>query len=191
MNNDPSYIVERDESILSTAINNELTSIAAATADSSLFTIEQLLPHAAPMILIDRMVEVGEKSIHCQVNIDQHLLFFEEHNHSVPAYVGIEFMAQTIAAWSGFHALQKKQPSPIGFLLGCRRYHTNVSHFNQGQQLDIYATQILEDHNMAVFLAEIKHQQKIMATSQLNVYVPKSQQLQSMKMMAQSVKEQR
>jgi predicted hotdog family 3-hydroxylacyl-ACP dehydratase len=62
--------------------------------------IAELLPHDAPMILVDRLIDVQEESVHCQVDIGEHQLFFDNESKTTPAYVGIEFMAQSIAAWS-------------------------------------------------------------------------------------------
>ncbi len=143
--------------------------------------IEKLLPHDKPMILVDRAIEIGDTSIHCQVDIDKHLLFFNSETQSVPAYVGIEFMAQSIAAWSGYQALTKGEEPPIGFLLGSRRYVTECEQFTQGQTLDIYAEQVMEDNGMAVFTAYIEHQGNKLAQCQLNVYVPSQEKLQEMK----------
>lgn len=59
--------------------------------------IEQLLPHDKPMILVDRALDVQQDTIHCQVDIAEHNPFFDSASQTVPAYVGIEFMAQSVA----------------------------------------------------------------------------------------------
>ncbi|MEZ9233685.1 hotdog family protein [Vibrio amylolyticus] len=143
-------------------------------------SIEQLLPHDRPMILIDRALNIEAESIHAQVNIGEHNLFFDKDSQSIPAYVGIEFMAQSVAAWSGYHALQKGEQPPIGFLLGSRRYAAHCDTFLNGQVLDIHAEQVMENNGMAVFSASISFQGKELATCQLNVYVPNEQKLQEM-----------
>ena len=143
--------------------------------------INKLLPHDNPMILVDRALEIGETSIHSQVDIDTHLMFFDQKTQTIPAYVGIEFMAQSVAAWSGFQALTKGEQPPIGFLLGSRRYKAECDYFKQGQTLDIYAHQLMEDNGMAVFKAHIEYQGQTVAQCQLNVYVPSQEKLQEMK----------
>lgn len=144
-------------------------------------TIDKLVPHDNPMILVDRAIEIGATSIHSQVDIDKHLLFFNQETLTVPAYVGIEFMAQSIAAWSGYQALKKGEQPPIGFLLGSRRYKAECDHFVQGQTLDIFAEQVMEDNGMAVFKGHIEYQGNTVAQCQLNVYVPSQEKLQEMK----------
>lgn len=147
--------------------------------------IEQLLPHDKPMILVDRALDVQQDSIHCQVEIGAHNPFFDSVSQTVPAYVGIEFMAQSVAAWSGYHAFLKQQPSPIGFLLGSRRYTSECDAFSLGEVLDVYAEKLMEDNGMAVFSARMERQEATVATCQLNVYVPSEEKLQEMKIRSQ------
>jgi len=149
-------------------------------------SIDVLLPHDAPMIFIDRAVKVEDESIHCQVTISEQNLFFDKETQSIPAYVGIEFMAQSIAAWSGYHAHQKGKEAPIGFLLGSRRYQAQCDEFSIGQTLDIFAEQLMEDNGMAVFTASIELAGEPLAQCQLNVYVPTQEKLQEMKTRSQS-----
>ncbi|CEO41502.1 3-hydroxydecanoyl-ACP dehydratase [Photobacterium kishitanii] len=139
--------------------------------------LAQLLPHDAPMILIDELISVDVENVHCQVTIRSDNLFFDNHSQSVAGYVGIELMAQTIAAWAGYHAWQQGKPAPIGFLLGCRRYHSEWSQFNQGVVLDIYAERLIQDNNMAVFSCQIISQQQTIASCQLNAYLPSEEKV--------------
>ncbi|WP_252973545.1 hotdog family protein [Vibrio navarrensis] len=152
---------------------------------NNLADIATLLPHDAPMILIDRAIDVQPTRIHCQVDIGEHNVFFDSQTCSIPAYVGIEFMAQSIAAWSGYHALQKGEQPPIGFLLGSRRYQAHCDLFLQGQTLDIFAEQIMQDSGMAVFSGQIELSGQLLAQCQLNVYVPTEEKLQEMKIRSQ------
>ncbi|KOO15161.1 3-hydroxydecanoyl-ACP dehydratase [Vibrio xuii] len=148
-------------------------------------SIDQLLPHDDPMILIDKALDIQTDSIHCQVEIGAKNPFFDQESQTLPAYVGIEFMAQSVAAWSGYHSLQKGDQPPIGFLLGSRRYSSHCDTFQNGQRLDVFAEKVMEDNGMAVFTARIEFEQQIMASCQLNVYVPTEEKLQEMKIRSQ------
>jgi predicted hotdog family 3-hydroxylacyl-ACP dehydratase len=90
-------------------------------------------------------------------------------------------MAQSISAWSGYHAYLSGQPSPIGFLLGSRRYQVSIEQFNENDTLDIYAEQVMENNGMAVFSGRIEHKGDEIAQCQLNVYVPTKEKLKEMK----------
>ena len=139
-----------------------------------------LLPHDMPLALVDRLIDVQELSIHSQVTISEQNIFFNHETKSIPAWVGIEFMAQSIAGWSGFHAWKKGNKPPIGFLLGSRKYQAECSEFQQGDTLDIFAEQILENNGMAVFSCYIECNGQQIASSQLNVFVPTEEKLEEL-----------
>ncbi|WP_428773789.1 hotdog family protein [Vibrio sp.] len=144
--------------------------------------IDQLLPHDDPMILIDTAVDIQQDTVHCQVTIGPNNPFFNAESDSVPSYVGIEFMAQSVAAWSGYHALMQGAEPPIGFLLGSRRYHSECTRFKRGLLLDIQAEKVIQDNGMAVFACKIFDQDNCVASCQLNVFVPNEQQLEQMQL---------
>jgi len=143
-------------------------------------SVASLVPHEAPMILIDRLIHADQNNVHCQVLITLNSQFFETKNRAVGAWVGMEYMAQTISAWAGYQHFLKQQPSPIGFLLGSRRYNSAASLFNEGDLLDIYAEKLLENEGMGVFSCSIKNKNELLASAQLNVFVPNSEQLEEM-----------
>ena len=139
-----------------------------------------LLPHDTPLALVDKLIDVQELSIHCQVIISDKNVFFNHETNTIPALVGIEFMAQSVAGWSGYHAWKKGNKSPIGFLLGSRKYKAECSEFQQGDTLDIFAEQILENNGMAVFSCYIECNGQQIASSQLNVFVPTEEKLEEL-----------
>ncbi|PQJ88724.1 hotdog family protein [Aliivibrio sifiae] len=139
-----------------------------------------LLPHDTPLALVDKLIDVQELSIHCQVIISDKNVFFNHETNTIPAWVGIEFMAQSVAGWSGYHAWKKGNKSPIGFLLGSRKYKAECSEFQQGDTLDIFAEQILENNGMAVFSCYIECNSQQIASSQLNVFVPTEEKLEEL-----------
>jgi predicted hotdog family 3-hydroxylacyl-ACP dehydratase len=58
----------------------------------------------------------------------------------VGAWIGIELIAQSIAALAGIEALKAGRPVRVGFLLGTRRYRASVPWFAVGARLRIEAT---------------------------------------------------
>lgn len=140
--------------------------------------LHQLLPHDMPMALVDELVDVGEAHVHCRVTPGQDCLFFDPESRTVPGYVGIEFMAQSVAGWSGYHAWKQGEAPPVGFLLGCRRYWADSSEFKENEELDIFSERVMESNGMAVFSCRIEHQGLVLARSQLNIYVPSPDKLE-------------
>ncbi len=119
------------------------------------------------MILIDRAISVEALSIHCQVDIGEHNLFFDAQSQTVPAYVGIEFMAQFVAAWPGYHALKNGTTPPIWLYSALVATSHCVMNLLKVRPLDIYAEQLMEDSGMAVFTARVEDQGELVAQCQL------------------------
>lgn len=129
-----------------------------------------LMPHSAPMVLIDRLIDVGEDFVHTQIDIRTDIPFFEK--GKVPSYVGIEYMAQTIAVWSGFQSKKQGDMPKIGFLLGSRLLDLKVSHFFEGGTLDVYGHLIFNSEEMASFDCWIDQDGQRLSNAKLNVFQP-------------------
>lgn len=132
-------------------------------------TIDELIPHSGCMVLLDRIVAHDHQSLTAELVVRDDGLFGD--HEAVPAWVGIEYMAQTIAAYVGVRAREANDPIRLGFLLGTRRYLTNVGIFKVGAVLTIQADKIYQDEGLGVFDCRI-HGLDVEVTAKLNVYQP-------------------
>lgn len=133
--------------------------------------LAELLPHAGDMILIEQILGFDEEQIHTRLTVKPGGLFSLP-DGSLPAWVGVELMAQSVAAFAGCHARQKGNPVALGFLLGTRKFECNVEAFPAGSELTIHGIRSLEDDNgMGVFECHI-HGPGIEASARLNVFRP-------------------
>ncbi|WP_421556248.1 hotdog family protein [Pseudomonas kitaguniensis] len=133
--------------------------------------LAELLPHAGDMILIDQVLSFDEEQVHTRATVTPGGLF-NRPDGSLPAWVGIELMAQSVAAYAGCHARQKGQAVELGFLLGTRNFVCNVAHFPAGAELRIHGLRSLEDDNgMGVFECHLTGV-GIQASARLNVFRP-------------------
>ncbi|MGE1092666.1 hotdog family protein [Pseudomonas zeae] len=133
--------------------------------------LAELLPHAGDMILIDSISSFDEEQIYTRLTVQPDGLF-NLPDGSLPAWVGIELMAQSVAAFAGCHARQKGNPVELGFLLGTRKFECNVEAFPAGSELTIHGLRSLEDDNgMGVFECHINGA-GIHASARLNVFRP-------------------
>ncbi len=107
--------------------------------------IQFLVPHQSPMILIDRVVSANLEELVAEVCIHPQSLFFD--GYGVGAWVGIEYMAQAIAAHAGYQAQAKGLPIKVGFLLGTRRFESAKPRFMQGEVLHIHVRCALQSEN--------------------------------------------
>ena len=107
--------------------------------------LTKILPHDAPMILIDDLVDINleNKSIIAKVTIKNDMIFFDKKLQGVSSLCGIEFMAQTIGCYAYYK--NKKQEPQIGFLLGTRLYNNGIDIFKLGETYIIKAYEIFGD----------------------------------------------
>jgi predicted hotdog family 3-hydroxylacyl-ACP dehydratase len=137
----------------------------------SLWPIAELLPHSGQMILLDEVLRFGAEDVETRLTVRPGGLF-NLADGSLPAWVGVELMAQTVAAFAGCQARQAGAPVQLGFLLGTRSFTCNVEHFPAGSELHISALCSLQDDNgMGVFECHIRGP-NIHAEARLNVFCP-------------------
>lgn len=117
--------------------------------------ISQLVPHRGAMSLLDRVCSHAEESIEALATVRPDSPFCDE--DGVGAWVGIEYMAQAVAAWSGLRAQASGEAPRIGLLVGCRSCRSHVDSFAPGTALRIRAERRFEaDNGLANFDCSIR-----------------------------------
>jgi predicted hotdog family 3-hydroxylacyl-ACP dehydratase len=105
--------------------------------------LTELLPHRPPMVLLDRLVHLEPERLEAEVTLTEASPFCEDGR--VGAWVGLEYMAQAVAALAGARSRLEGRPPRVGLLLGTREYRSEVPHFLVGQVLRVCATQVFFD----------------------------------------------
>ncbi len=132
--------------------------------------IRSLVPHAGPMVLLDRVISVDEESLCAEVCIRSGSLFCAA--GGVGAWVGLEYMAQAIAAYAGYAARLRGERVKIGFLLGSRRYECRRPIFPLGSVLRVYVRVLHSENGLASFECRIDDTEGQLATANLTVFQP-------------------
>jgi len=101
-------------------------------------SVAELLPHRGPAVLLDRVLAHDERETVCLVRVDASALFARE-DGSVPAWIGLEYMAQTIAAHGGLLDRRLARPPRPGLFLGSRRLTFAADRFERGAMLRAHA----------------------------------------------------
>ncbi len=142
------------------------------------YSIESVAAHTEPMILLDSLDRYGEKTCVCRVNITEQSAFYDFENQGVASYIGSEYMAQTIAAYAGAHALDENREVKIGFLLGSRSYKTSSPYFKLNEQIIISIEELYKENSgLSVFGCEIHDVDgNILANANINVFQPTNPQ---------------
>lgn len=122
------------------------------------------------MLLLDSVQDSAHDYISCLLQVREDGLF--DSSGQVPALIGIEYMAQTVAAFSGLKASLKQQKPQLGFLLGTRKFTSNVAHIPCGTKLTVRARQIIQGSDgMAAFECSVKGE-TVQQTATLTVFEP-------------------
>ena len=103
--------------------------------------VRELVPQEPPMVFLDRVLAYEENSLTTETTVDRENPFCED--DGMPAWVGIEYMAQSVAAYAGVQARLRGEPPMVGFLLGTRAYKCSVSRFPLGETLTILVESLL------------------------------------------------
>ena len=138
--------------------------------------LEQLLPHRPPMILIDRLLEANEQEAICEVTITPESMFLEA--AGVPAFVGIEYMAQSIAAHGSYQHYLVNESIAVGLLMGTRRLETVCQFFALGETLRIHVSHVWGTHELMRFRCTITAAitGALLQHAELHVFKPKTVQ---------------
>ena len=115
--------------------------------------IGELFPHGPEMTLIERLAEYSPQRSVATATVTAHSRFAAA--GGVPAWVGIEYMAQTIAAHAGYEARLRGEPPTIGFLLGTRAYRSDLALFPLGAKLTISVEPLVADAKLGAFQCAI------------------------------------
>jgi predicted hotdog family 3-hydroxylacyl-ACP dehydratase len=125
------------------------------------------------MVLIDRITAADTDSFTAQVDIRPSSPFYVS-GHGVPSYVGIEYIAQTVSAYSGWCGQQQAAGAAprLGFLLGTRKMLLAEPWFALGAVLEVQISKTFDDGEMGVFDGEIRHDGRVMVSATISVYQP-------------------
>ena len=137
------------------------------------------LPHSAPMVLIDEVLNVDMENqiVKTSVKIHDNKMFFNKEINGISPLVGIEFMAQTIGCYAYFKA--GKTIPKIGFLLGTRQYENSLEKFENSKTYVITAQEIYGDNELVSFECliynegEDENPENYIAKATINAFQPK------------------
>ncbi|HET8553656.1 MAG TPA: 3-hydroxylacyl-ACP dehydratase [Rhodanobacteraceae bacterium] len=123
----------------------------------------ELLPHTGSAVLIDEILEDDDDGIVAAAAITAAHPFFVA-GRGVPVWVGIELMAQAIAAHSGLVGRRAQRTPRRGMLLGTRRYQGHTPWFAEGARLSIHAAVTFgQEGGMAACACRIDSDGKVLA----------------------------
>ena len=134
---------------------------------ASSYRVEVLIPHRAPMALVDEVVSF-DREAGCAV-----VAFKARREWSEP-WAAIEYMAQASAVLAGAADIADGHVGPPrpGFLLGTRRLELFLPRFEPGKRYVAKAKSVFADSDSASFECEILDGETVVARATLNAFRP-------------------
>jgi len=127
--------------------------------DGTFPKIENLIPHAGKMSLLDQVVSNNKEGTDCILEIRKDSIFYDG-SDAIPVWFGIEYMAQCVGAHAGLDALSKDKPVQVGYFIGSRKVEFFTQNFTMGQHLIIKARLVWEGDNTSSFDCLIEDEKK-------------------------------
>nr|WP_299242094.1 hypothetical protein [uncultured Halomonas sp.] len=82
--------------------------------------IAAFVPQSHGMCLLDHILVVDDHGLVADVTPSVANVFATD--AGIPGWTGLEWLAQAVAAWAGWHARANHEPPAIGFLIGSKRF---------------------------------------------------------------------
>lgn len=121
------------------------------------------------MLLLESVPEAGSQGGTALARVDP-AAWYADASGAMPAWIGLELMAQAIAACRGRHLAEAGGGPRGGYLVGARGYRSTVPAFPPGALLEIRVELELEDPSgLRGFSCAIRHGQETVATGILRI----------------------
>ncbi|MGE5467382.1 MAG: beta-hydroxyacyl-ACP dehydratase [Ignavibacteria bacterium] len=134
--------------------------------------IEEVLPHRGAMLLLDRLVAFDAQSADAEY-APRADAWYADAEGSMPAWVGVELMAQAAAAHVGMTRRSAGEPPPMGALLGTRRFVSTRPAFAAGEVLRVRSVLSFRDASgLGAYDCSIAVGGEEVATATLKVFEP-------------------
>ena len=122
---------------------------------STLPPIGEVVPHSGRMLLLDRIVQFDAESLTSELTIHADSPFVRD--SAIGAWVALEYMAQSIAAFAGCVARTRGEPPRVGFLIGSRHFTSNTPSIPVATTLRVHIIRELQDESgLGAFSATVR-----------------------------------
>ena len=135
-----------------------------------------LVPHRESMRLLSSVLEHSEHRTVCAVEVGTDSPFLTG-DGGVPVFVGVEYLAQGVAAHAGLRGWVKGEPPRVGFLIGSRRLDVRGhADFRVGQRLIVEVVRAWGEEELAMFSCRLvdADSQVVVLEGTLSVVQPRS-----------------
>lgn len=138
------------------------------------------VPHNAPMLLLETVLNVSEEQAVCQVAVNRQgvLAPFIDANGNLPGWYALELMAQTVGVWSGWHRQQHGEAQiSLGMVLGARELKCVAGEFVANSVLEVTVSLLMQDERFGSFECVITADGEKLASGRVNTFQPTAEEL--------------
>ena len=134
--------------------------------------LTDILAHRPPLLLLTRIVDASAETLDAEYQLEPDA-WYADAQGNMPCWIGVEVMAQGVAAYVGLEGWQHGRPFRQGVLLGTRAYVTNLATFAQGVPLHVHVVmQFRDEGGLGAFACELSQAGKVVASAILKVFEP-------------------
>jgi radical SAM protein with 4Fe4S-binding SPASM domain len=128
----------------------------------------RLVPHKAPLLLIDRLLEVKERASLSEMTVKADMVFVGKDGRlDVAAYP--EIISQAIAAQEGFRLFGSRKPQQEGLLLGIKHLEI-LGGAHLGDTLRISVFKVAKYGDFGIIRGEIRKDDMVIARGEVKVW---------------------
>ncbi|HEX6244509.1 MAG TPA: hypothetical protein VFZ61_26505 [Polyangiales bacterium] len=136
---------------------------------SSFPPLEELIPHAGPMLLLDSMTSWGEGRSSCTLCVRERAPFVDDAGE-VESAVTIEYMAQAVAACLGYESLRGGGSVRVGMIIACKRFLAHADKLRVGDVLNIEAKRVRGNEMLSHFDCSVRRGAELFSEATLTLY---------------------
>ncbi|RMG94545.1 MAG: hypothetical protein D6705_15920 [Deltaproteobacteria bacterium] len=115
--------------------------------------VEEVLPHAPPMVLLDEIEQVGATTARARLTLRSDSMFVS--GGKVPAAVALEYIAQTIGVMLGTQARYVGARVTGGFVVGVPNLDLHAEHFAVGDTLVVAVEHVWGEAELWKFRGQV------------------------------------
>lgn len=136
------------------------------------YQLADTMPHGAGFNLLDGILDYGSDHASCTVKIRSDSLFFEP-GRGVPAWVSIEYLAQTVSVFGGIVRLQMGKPVQVALLLATQKFQCACDYFSEGLTLTARIQLLVQNGSgVGAFKCELMDGTRRLASADIKAYQP-------------------
>ncbi|MCR5537525.1 MAG: hypothetical protein K6F05_09020 [Succinivibrio sp.] len=141
------------------------------------------LPHRPPMVLLDKVVAITERTCHCEVSVSEHSVLapFLDDRQNLPNFYALELISQTVGVWSGYqNEIRGRVNMPLGMVISVRDLRMDCAFFEHDSVLKICIESLMEDPTFGSCIGEICCNGTRLCQGRVNVYQATHAQLEQL-----------